>query len=118
MLTTSTRNDGPRNSDGVSRTTIPGTVLLLSGPPADPSRPIHSASWPTTYVTLKIVARRADQYPTARVDGDTMSSSRQPAAERRAQVVGPQHDGQQPFPEQQPKEANCEEPPGEPEGSD
>jgi hypothetical protein len=55
------RNAEPRNSDGVRRTTIPSGVLELSGPPSEPSRPNHSASWPTTYARLKTVHATADQ---------------------------------------------------------
>src|SRR5687768_15008822 len=68
MLTTSTRNEEPRKSDGVSSTTIPSGVLALSGPPCEPSQPAHSASCPTTYTTLNMVASTADQNPAALVD--------------------------------------------------
>lgn len=68
MLTTSTRNAEPRNSEGVSKTVRPMGVLALSGPPSDPSQPSHSASCPTTYTRLNTVASTADQNPTTLVD--------------------------------------------------
>ena len=68
MLSTSSRNEGPSNNDGVRRTTKPSGVLALWAPPPDPIRPSHSASWPTMYTTLNTVANTADQNPTAFVD--------------------------------------------------
>src|SRR5262245_46822372 len=70
MLTMSTRNEEPRNSDGVRSTTSPRGVLAFPGPPPEPIHPIHSASCPMSYVMLKIVASTADQTPTVRVDGE------------------------------------------------
>src|SRR5262247_2060323 len=70
MLTTSKRNEEPRNKEGVSSTTSPSGVLALSGPPRDPSHPNHSASCPMTYMRLNTVASAADQNPTALVDGE------------------------------------------------
>src|SRR6185503_6712273 len=67
MLTMSTRNEEPRKREGVSSTTSPRGVLLLAGPPLDPSIPDHSASCPTMYVMLNAVASTADQNPTALV---------------------------------------------------
>jgi hypothetical protein len=59
--TSKRRKADPRRSDGVRSTTIPSGVLELSGPPAEPSRPNHSASWAATYVRLKTVHATADQ---------------------------------------------------------
>src|SRR5918995_134509 len=72
MLSTSSRNEGPSNNDGVRRTTKPSGVLALWAPPPDPIRPSHSASWPTMYTTLNTVANTADQNPTAFVDEEIL----------------------------------------------
>src|SRR5687767_11513990 len=71
VLTTATRNEDPKINDGVSSTTIPSGVLELSGPPADPSHPSHSAICPTSYVMAQTVAITADQNPTAVVAAGT-----------------------------------------------
>src|SRR5262245_20531827 len=80
MLTTSTRNDEPRNSDGVRSTTSPRGVLAFAGPPPEPINPIHSASCPMSYVMLNSVANTADQTPTVRVDGEMSLTISLPSA--------------------------------------
>jgi hypothetical protein len=75
MPTVISRNAEPSARDGVSRTKIPSGVLPLSGPPADPSQPSHSAICPRTYVRLNTVARTADHSPTDLVDGEIGGTS-------------------------------------------